>query len=43
VVWLAAGQLGCAVIALGLWTIGGAYHSARKHAEANAWEAGPLE
>jgi len=43
VVWLAAGQLGCAVIALALWTIGGAYHTARKHAEATAFEAGPLE
>jgi DHA1 family bicyclomycin/chloramphenicol resistance-like MFS transporter len=38
VVWLAAGQLACAVIAFALWIVGGVYHTARKHAEATAWE-----
>jgi DHA1 family bicyclomycin/chloramphenicol resistance-like MFS transporter len=43
VLWLAAGQLACAVIALVLWLIGSAVHRAREHGEVNAWEAVPLE
>lgn len=43
VLWLAAGQLACAVIALVLWLIGSAVYRAREHGEVNAWEAVPLE
>ena len=43
VLWLAAGQLACAVIALTLWVIGGAYHRSRERGEVNAWESVPLE
>lgn len=41
--WLAVGQLVCAVIALTLWLIGGAYHRARERGKVNAWETVPLE
>lgn len=43
VLWLAAGQLVCAVIALTLWLIGGVYHRSRERGEVNAWESVPLE
>jgi DHA1 family bicyclomycin/chloramphenicol resistance-like MFS transporter len=43
VLWLAAGQLACAVIALAFWLIGAAYHRSRERGEVNAWEAVPLE
>lgn len=41
VLWLAAGQLACAVIGLGLWLGGRYYHYARKVPvkEVNVWEA----
>jgi DHA1 family bicyclomycin/chloramphenicol resistance-like MFS transporter len=43
VVWLAAGQLACAVIGLLLWLAGRSYHAARTRRETNAWEAIPVE
>ncbi|HYH40423.1 MAG TPA: multidrug effflux MFS transporter [Burkholderiales bacterium] len=43
VLWLAAGQLACAVIALTLWLIGRLYHQAQQGGEVNAWETVPLE
>ena len=43
VLWLAAGQLVCSVIALTLWWVGGAYRAAQKRGEVNAWETVPLE
>jgi DHA1 family bicyclomycin/chloramphenicol resistance-like MFS transporter len=41
--WLAAGQLGCAVISLTLWLIGRAVHQSRTRGEVNAWETVPVE
>jgi DHA1 family bicyclomycin/chloramphenicol resistance-like MFS transporter len=35
---LAAGQLACALIALGLWFAGRSYHYARERRNVNAWE-----
>jgi DHA1 family bicyclomycin/chloramphenicol resistance-like MFS transporter len=37
--WLAAGQLGCAVISLVLWSIGGTVHRARHDEGVDAWAA----
>jgi DHA1 family bicyclomycin/chloramphenicol resistance-like MFS transporter len=43
VVWLAAGQLACAVIGLLLWLTGRSYYAAQTRREANAWETIPVE
>ena len=43
VLWLAAGQLACGVIALTLWLIGRAVHRSSEQGEVNAWETVPLE
>jgi DHA1 family bicyclomycin/chloramphenicol resistance-like MFS transporter len=43
VLWLAAGQLACALIALVLWFAGRAYHHAREEGKVNAWETVPLD
>jgi DHA1 family bicyclomycin/chloramphenicol resistance-like MFS transporter len=43
VIWLAAGQLGCAVIGLLLWLTGRSYYAAQTRREANAWETIPVE
>ena len=43
VVWLAAGQLACAVVALLLWLAGRSFHAAQIRREANAWESVPVE
>ena len=43
VVWLAAGQLACAVIGLLLWLSGRSYHASQIRRDANAWEAIPVE
>jgi DHA1 family bicyclomycin/chloramphenicol resistance-like MFS transporter len=41
--WLAAGQLGCALISVTLWLIGRAVHESRQRGELNAWETVPVE
>ena len=43
VVWLATGQLVCAVLGLLLWLAGRSYHAAQTRRESNAWEAIPVE
>jgi MFS transporter, DHA1 family, multidrug resistance protein len=44
VLWLAAGQLACALAALALWVAGVSYHEAReRRARMNAWESVPVE
>lgn len=43
VLWLAAGQLACALIAFLLWLGGWSYHHALKRKEMNAWETVPIE
>ena len=44
VLWLGAGQLACALIALVLWVAGVSYHEAHeRRARANAWESVPVE
>lgn len=41
--WLATGQLACAVISLTLWLIGRAVHRSRERGQVNAWETVPVE
>ncbi|HYD94169.1 MAG TPA: multidrug effflux MFS transporter [Noviherbaspirillum sp.] len=43
VLWLAAGQLACAVIGFLLWLAGWSYHRLLHRREMNAWETVPIE